>query len=105
MLADILTPQHIETFCIRRHHPVLDPVMYHFDEVPCAVSATVKVSFPQFALAALRFGVRTRYVVAFVTMKSFIEHLDRAQPNFAHHTLASFRRSKLPELVNGLAFE
>src|SRR6266851_1198913 len=44
MLADIGSFQHTKPLCVSRHHPVLNPVMHHLDEVSAAIPATVQIA-------------------------------------------------------------
>src|SRR4051812_25244479 len=43
MLADVGALQDTKPFRIGRHHPILNAVMHHLDEVPRAIAATVQI--------------------------------------------------------------
>ena len=43
-LPDVCRTQHGKTFCVGRHHPVLDSVVHHLDKVAAAVRAAMQVA-------------------------------------------------------------
>ncbi len=60
-VAGIGMLQNVEPLGIRRHEPVLDAVVNHFHEVPCAGRAAVQIAFFGGALALFRGQVCVQY--------------------------------------------